>query len=195
MYDAIVVGARCAGASTARLLARRGYRVLLVDRATFPSDTLSTHILWPHGAEVLARWGLLDELAATDLPPIGHRVTFDVGPFALRGAILDANEGKGGFCPRRTVLDSLLVRAAAAAGVEVREAFTVGSLLLADDRVVGIRGSSNGAVFEERARIVIGADGVQSYVANCGRRTGLRHAACRRVRLLLLLQWRSAGRH
>src|SRR5512134_1792388 len=126
-YDVVVLGARCAGSPTAMLLARKGYKVLVVDKATFPSDTLSTHILWPHGAEVLARWGLLDELAATGLPPIGHRVTFDVGPFALRGAILDANDGRGGLCPRRTILDSLLVRAAAAAGVDVREAFSVAS--------------------------------------------------------------------
>jgi flavin-dependent dehydrogenase len=51
MYDAIIVGARCAGAPTAMLLARRGFKVLLVDKATFPSDTISTYILWPHGAE------------------------------------------------------------------------------------------------------------------------------------------------
>lgn len=96
MYDAIVVGARCAGSSTAMLLGRRGLKVLLVDRATFPSDTISTHILWPHGAEVLARWGLLERLAATGLPPICRRMTFDVGPFALRGSIPDANEGRAG---------------------------------------------------------------------------------------------------
>src|SRR5881628_2896522 len=91
MYDAIIVGARCAGSSTAMLLARRGFKVLLVDRATFPSDTISTHILWPHGAEILGRWGLLGQLAATGLPPICRRMTFDVGPFALRGTIPDAN--------------------------------------------------------------------------------------------------------
>ena len=62
MYDAIVVGARCAGSPASMLLARRGYRVLLVDKATFPSDTISTHILWPHGAAVLARWGLSSAL-------------------------------------------------------------------------------------------------------------------------------------
>ena len=65
MYDAIIVGARCAGAPAAMLLARKGYRVLFVDRASFPSDALSTHIIWPHGAEILDRWGLLDRLAAT----------------------------------------------------------------------------------------------------------------------------------
>ena len=64
-YDAIIVGARCAGAPTAMLLARKGYRVLVVDRATFPSDTISTHIIWPQGAEIMDRWGLLDRLAAT----------------------------------------------------------------------------------------------------------------------------------
>jgi 2-polyprenyl-6-methoxyphenol hydroxylase-like FAD-dependent oxidoreductase len=70
MYDGIVIGARCAGSPTAMLLARRGFKVLLVDKATFPSDTVSTHILWPHGAEILERWGLLQRLAATGVPPI-----------------------------------------------------------------------------------------------------------------------------
>jgi 2-polyprenyl-6-methoxyphenol hydroxylase-like FAD-dependent oxidoreductase len=166
MHDVIIVGARCAGSSTALLLARRGFRVLLVDRATFPSDTISTHILWPHGAEILARWGLLDTLAATGAPPICGRMTFDVGPFALRGTIPDANDGMGGFCPRRTVLDSLLVNAAAECGVEVRESFTVDQLLTRDDTVVGIRGHGKGSPpVEERARVIIGADGVSSFVA------------------------------
>ena len=102
MYDAIIIGARCAGSPTAMLLARRGCKVLLVDKATFPSDTISTHILWPHGAEILERWGLLQRLAATGLPPICRAMTFDVGPFALRGTIPDADDGMGGFCPRRT---------------------------------------------------------------------------------------------
>jgi 2-polyprenyl-6-methoxyphenol hydroxylase-like FAD-dependent oxidoreductase len=166
MYDVIVVGARCAGSPTAMLLARKGFRVLLADRARFPSDTISTHILWPHGAEALARWGLLDALAATGLPPICRRMTLDVGPFALHGTIPGANHGRGGFCPRRTVLDSLLVNAAAQSGAEVRESFTVDELLFADGAVVGIRGRSHGGnQVEERARIVIGADGVHSFVA------------------------------
>ena len=166
MYDAIVIGARCAGSPTAMLLARRGFKVLLVDKATFPSDTISTHILWPHGAEILRRWGLLHRLVATGVPPICRRMTFDVGPFALRGTIPDANDGRGGFCPRRTVLDALLVNAAAESGADVREGFTVDELLVADDTVVGIRGHAKGMKSsEERARIVIGADGVHSFVA------------------------------
>jgi 2-polyprenyl-6-methoxyphenol hydroxylase-like FAD-dependent oxidoreductase len=166
MYDAIVVGARCGGSPTAMLLARQGFKVLLVDRATFPSDTISTHILWPHGAEILARWGLLPRLAETRLPAICQRMTFDVGPFALRGTIPGANEGRGGYCPRRTVLDSILVNGAAECGVEVREAFTVDELLFDGDTVVGLRGHEHDAAqVEERARIVIGADGVNSFVA------------------------------
>ncbi len=166
MYDAIVVGARCAGSPTAMLLARKGYEVLLVDRARFPSDTISTHLLWPHGAEALARWGLLESLAATGLPPICRRMTFDVGPVALHGTMPGANGGRGGYCPRRTVLDALLVNAAAESGAEVREGFTVDDLLFADGAVVGIRGRGDGGrTVEERARIVVGADGVHSFIA------------------------------
>src|SRR5690606_36683150 len=81
-YDAIVIGARCAGAPTAMLLARRGHRVLLVDRAAFPSDTMSTHLVHPPGVAALARWGLLDRLAATGCPPIDF-YTFDFGPITV----------------------------------------------------------------------------------------------------------------
>jgi 2-polyprenyl-6-methoxyphenol hydroxylase-like FAD-dependent oxidoreductase len=166
MYDAIVIGARCAGSPAAMLLARGGFKVLLVDRATFPSDTISTHILWPHGAEILGRWGLLEQLAATGAPPICRSMTFDVGPFALRGTVPDANDGRGGFCPRRTVLDRLLVNAAVESAAEIREGFTVDELLFGDETVRGIRGRSRGGrPVDERARIVIGADGVNSCVA------------------------------
>ena len=166
MFDAIVVGARCAGSPTAMLLSRKGYKVLLADKATFPSDTISTHLVWPHGVEALGRWGLLDRLERTGLPPICRRMAFDVGPFALRGTIPDANDGRGGFCPRRTVLDHLLVSAAAESGAIVREGFSVERLLFDGDRVVGIVGrSERGQTVEERARIVIGADGVHSMVA------------------------------
>jgi 2-polyprenyl-6-methoxyphenol hydroxylase-like FAD-dependent oxidoreductase len=64
-HDAIVVGARCAGSPTAMLLARKGYKVPVLDRATFPSDTVSTHVVHPVGVAALARWGLLGRLTAT----------------------------------------------------------------------------------------------------------------------------------
>lgn len=170
MYDAIVVGARCAGSPTAMLLARKGYRVLLLDKATFPSDTVSTHIVWPHGAEILDRWGLLDRLAATGCPPIARTMLFDVGPFALKGGVFTTNGGRGGFCPRRTVLDKILVDAAVESGAELREGFSVDDVIRDGDRVAGIRGrSGSGGVIQERAKVVVGADGVHSVIARAVR--------------------------
>src|SRR3712207_3707818 len=92
-YDAIVVGARVAGAPTAMLLARKGYRVLLLDRAGFPSDTLSTHYVHQPGVARLARWGLLDRVVASNCPPV-RQLTFDVGPFALVGRSEERRVGK-----------------------------------------------------------------------------------------------------
>jgi flavin-dependent dehydrogenase len=73
MYDAIIVGARCAGSPTAMLLARRGLKVLLVDKATFPSDTISTHILWPHGAEITGAIPLPDFMSSDNIARIWQR--------------------------------------------------------------------------------------------------------------------------
>src|SRR5262245_35343833 len=84
MFDAIIVGARCAGSPTAMLLARKGYRVLLVDRSTFPSDIMSTHYIHQPGVARLKRWGLLDRLIATNCPPITMG-RFDFGPVVLEG--------------------------------------------------------------------------------------------------------------
>jgi 2-polyprenyl-6-methoxyphenol hydroxylase-like FAD-dependent oxidoreductase len=163
-YDAIIVGARCAGSPTAALLARKGYRVLVVDRATFPSDTLSTHVLHPPGVAALARWGLRDRLTATGCPPI-HIYTFDFGPFTLSGAP-GTDESPVAYCPRRTVLDKLLVDAAAEAGAEVREGVSVDEVVIEEGRVVGIKGrSKDGAVVSERATVVVGADGRHSVVS------------------------------
>jgi 2-polyprenyl-6-methoxyphenol hydroxylase-like FAD-dependent oxidoreductase len=163
-YDAIVVGARCAGSPVAMLLARRGHRVLVVDRATFPSDTVSTHLIHPPGVAALRRWGLLDAVTATGCPPI-DTYTFDFGAVRLAGSP-GTPESPVAYAPRRYLLDKVLVDAAAAAGAEVREAFTVDEVLAEDGRVTGIRGHGRGgAVVTERARMVIGADGVHSAVA------------------------------
>jgi flavin-dependent dehydrogenase len=166
MYDAIVVGARCSGSPLAMLLARMGYSVLLVDRATFPSDTISTQYIWPPGVACLKRWGLLDRLVATGAPPI-YEVGFDPGPFQLKGTPPPVDGTSEMYAPRRTVLDKLLVDAAKEAGVEVREGFTVDSLTSSEGRVNGIRGHQrNGPEIEEQAKIVVGADGRHSLVAS-----------------------------
>lgn len=163
-YDVIVVGARCAGSPTAMLLARKGYRVLLVDRATFPSDTISTHVVQPLAVAALARWGLLDRLIGTGCPPV-HTYALDFGPFTISGAP-GTDTFPVAYCPRRTILDKLLVDAAAEAGAEVREGFSVEEVLLEGGRAVGIKGrSGNGTISTELANVVVGADGRNSIVA------------------------------
>jgi flavin-dependent dehydrogenase len=167
-YDAIVVGARCGGSPTAMLLARKGYNVLVVDRATFPSDTMSTHIVHPPGVAALRRWGLLDRLSATGCPPI-DTYAFDFGPFTISGSPGN-DDASIAYCPRRTVLDKLLVDGASEAGAEVREGFTVEDVVVADGRVTGVRGHGKGGkTVTEQAKVVIGADGRHSFVARAVR--------------------------
>jgi len=168
-YDAIVIGARCAGSPTAMLLARKGYRVLVVDRATFPSDTVSTHLVHAPGVAALRRWGLLDEVIASGCPPI-ENYSFDFGPITIKGSPRPVEGQSAGYSPRRTVLDKILVDGAAAAGAEVRERFTVDEVVMEGNTVVGIRGrDENGSSVFERARVVIGADGRHSHVARAVR--------------------------
>ena len=168
-YDVIVVGARCAGSPMAMLLARAGYRVLLVDRATFPSDTVSTHVVHAPGVAALQGWGLLGRLEATGCPPL-PKYSYDFGPFTISGSPRPTDGVSTAFCPRRTVLDKLLVDAAADAGVEVREGFAVDEVVYTDGAVTGIRGHGRkDASVTESASVVIGADGKNSVVAKAVR--------------------------
>jgi flavin-dependent dehydrogenase len=168
-YDAIVVGARCAGSPTAMLLAQKGYRVLVVDRASFPSDTVSTHVIHAPGVAALRRWGLLDRVVASGCPPF-DRYSVDFGPFTIAGTPRPVDGSSSAYAPRRTILDKILVDAAVAAGAEVRERFSVEEVLFEDGAVVGIRGhGAGGASVVERARVVIGADGRNSLVARAVR--------------------------
>jgi flavin-dependent dehydrogenase len=168
MYDAIIVGARCAGSPTAMLLARGGYRVLLLDRASFPSDTIPLHVVKKPGVALLERWGLLDKVLATGCPAIAD-ITFDLGAFELRGRAPSlpgvSARADADYAPRRILLDKILVDAAVAAGAELREELAVKSLLFEDDRACGIEALGRNGPIRERAHIVIGADGIDSRVA------------------------------
>jgi 2-polyprenyl-6-methoxyphenol hydroxylase-like FAD-dependent oxidoreductase len=151
------------------LLARKGYRVLVVDRASFPSDTLSTHLIHAPGVAALKRWGLLDTITATGCPPI-DTYAFDFGPFTIAGTPRPSDGIATAYAPRRTVLDKILVDAADHAGVEVREGFTVEEVVVEDGAAIGIRGhGENGKTMFERGRVVIGADGRNSHVAKAVR--------------------------
>ncbi len=165
MHDVVVVGARCAGASTAMLLARAGHRVALVDRTTFPSDTMSTHFLWQRGAARLDSWGLLDRLRALGCAPISS-ILFDVGPVQLSGIGPAVNGVADTFCPRRTVLDAMLVEAAVEAGVELMDDFSVTDVVRSVDQVTGVVGRVRGGPeVSVPARVVVGADGLRSTIA------------------------------
>ena len=165
MYDVIVVGARCAGSPTAMLFARNGYRVLLLDKARFPRDTLSTHYLHQPAVARLARWGLLSAVTASNCPPI-DRARHTVADIVLEGCSLPVDGHRAAYAPRRYVLDPILAAGAVAAGVEFREHCAVEDLLFEGDRVVGVRcRTPAGVVSEERATLVVGADGMRSLVA------------------------------
>jgi len=158
-------------------LARKGYRVLLVDRAKFPSDVVNGYYIQQHGAARLEHWGLLDRVRASNCPPL-YRITFDLGEFSLSGSPPPADGIAEGYAPRRTVLGKMLVDAATEAGAELRENFPVHQLLRDGEHVTGIRGyTTTGTAVTELGRIVIGADGVNSVVARAVKRRNLQCSA------------------
>lgn len=165
-YDVVIAGARCAGASTAMLLARRGLRVLVVDPVRYGRDTLSTHALMRGAVLQLHRWGLLDKVRASGTPPI-RTTTFHYGDETVEVAIKESDGVDALYAPRRTVLDPLLVDAAREAGAEVVYGASVVDLIRDDHgRVRGARVSgADREVTDVPADLVIGADGMRSRVA------------------------------
>ncbi len=165
-FDVVVVGGRVAGASTALLLARSGFRVALLDRGRYGSDTLSTHGLMRAGVWQLDRWGVLASLVDAGTPPI-RRTAFHYADGETVEVSLRRTAGvEALYAPRRFLLDRVLVDAAAGAGVEVRHETTVTSLLSEDGRVAGVRArDGQGREHALRAAVTVGADGVRSSIA------------------------------
>jgi flavin-dependent dehydrogenase len=165
-HDVVVVGGRVAGSATAMLLARLGHDVVVVDQASFPSDTVSTHSIARSGVVQLHRWGLLDEVLDSGAPAI-RQVTFHARGESVSRPV----KHKGGVdffvAPRRYVLDTIIAAAAERAGADVRPGVTVtGVQRDGRGRVVGVRGRDRaGAEIDIGARYVIGADGLRSRVA------------------------------
>jgi 2-polyprenyl-6-methoxyphenol hydroxylase-like FAD-dependent oxidoreductase len=164
VHDAVVVGARVAGAATAMLLARRGLDVVVVEQGAPAADMLSTHALMRCGVVQLARWGLLDGVIAAGTPPVRQsRFTFADQRIDL--AIKASHGIDALYAPRRTVLDPLVAGAARRAGADVRYRTKVTELHHRSGRVRGVRTWSNGRCEDVLADLVIGADGVHSTVA------------------------------
>ena len=170
-YDAIVVGGRCAGASTAMLLARAGLQVLVLEAGRPGADTLSTHALMRGGVLQLHRWGVLESIISAGTPAI-TRTDFCYSDGTTDSVAIRPEPGRPGlYAPRRTVLDGLLAQAAIAAGADFRFGTTVVDLLRTkqvERRIIGVRWRerASGAVRTAHAPIVIGADGRRSTVAD-----------------------------
>ncbi len=163
--DAVIVGARCAGAATAMLLARAGARVMLVDRGVYGSDTLSTHALMRGAVLQLHRWGILPDIVAAGTPPV-HATTFSYRDQDVTVPIEPRYGVSALYAPRRALLDRILVDAAVQSGAEVHYRVRVDDVIAdADGRVRGITASSGGTRWNIEADIVIGADGLHSTIA------------------------------
>lgn len=165
-YDALVVGARCAGAATAMLLARKGWRVLVIDRGIYGSDTISTHALMRGGVLQLHRWGVLPRLLRAGTPPV-REATFRYGEETITVAVAPSHGVDALYAPRRTLLDSALVSAAREAGATVRYGHTLVELKhRSDGRVSGGNVlDPEGNPMQIAADLVVGADGAGSIVA------------------------------
>ncbi len=170
MYDVIVVGARCAGAPTAMLLARHGHRVLLVDRVKFPSELPHGHLIHRNGPSFLQKWGLQKQVESTNCEQIDC-LTVDLGDFPLQGCGLSGKETAYAYGPRRQHLDKVLVDAAVEAGAELREDFLVEGFTAEKGAITGIQGRSrhSGQSIQEEATLTVGADGRNSILAKAVR--------------------------
>lgn len=160
VFDVAIVGARCAGSPLATVLAQRGHSVCVLDKAQFPSETPSTHIIQPRGASSLERIGALDAVLAAGAATI-ESFTMVNDDVRIEDDFDRALFPHPGLCVRRVTLDSALVDAAVAAGADVRTGVKVTGLIRADGRVTGVE-TDHGPV---HARLVVGADGRQSRVA------------------------------
>ena len=165
-YHVVVVGARCAGAATALLLARAGHRVLVVDRGRYGTDALSTHALMRGAVVQLHRWNILPAVVATGTTPI-RQATFFYGDEPVPVPIAPRDGIDALYAPRRYVLDSLLVDAARAAGADVMYGAHIKGLQRSDTgRVTGVvLEDESGNVHRVASRVVVGADGMRSTVA------------------------------
>ena len=142
------------------MLAQRGLRVCVLDKARFPSEALSTHVIQPSGAAVLKRHGMLGAILDAGAVTLS-RLTLVAEDTRLEARIDPEAFGATSISARRITLDQVLIEEAARAGADVRTEARVSDLIWEDDRVAGVK-TSSGAV---RARLVVGADGLRSTVA------------------------------
>ena len=164
-YDAVIAGARCAGAATALLIARAGGRVLVLDQGAYGSDTLSTHALMRGAVVQLQRWDVLQPIVAAGTPAI-RSTTFSYTDHDVTVAIEPKFGVSALYAPRRALMDRVLADAAMEAGVEIRYRSAVEEVLFdARGRACGVVARQSGSTERIAADLVIGADGRHSTIA------------------------------
>ena len=164
-YDIAIVGGRVAGSATAIALARHDYRILLVERAEFPSDTLSTNFIWPDGMAALQRLGVLDRVLETGAPRLHHFQSWNEED-RLVAKLAEIDGIDFGLCPRRTYLDAILFETAGSySNVDAFQQTRATALTREGDRVTGLELARGDERWTVSADLVIGADGRNSLVA------------------------------
>lgn len=164
MYEAIIVGGGVAGAASAALLAQHGLRVLVCDRTRLPAPAVSTHFFGPSVLAFLDRLGVLEEVLATGAPPL-RRWHLEVEGGYYGAPMLPRSAYPYNLCVRRETLSGILLRAAGRYGAEIRDRCSVRSLAWHDNAVTGVAGDG----WQEKAHVVVGADGRTSFVARQAR--------------------------
>ncbi len=164
-YDALIIGGRAAGGSLAVLLAERGWRVLVIDRDRFPSDTMSTHYMHSTVVPLLDHFGVLSEVVDS----LGFRrltrTRIYLDDCIFEGSMDPSGSGYA-LAPRRDVLDNLLVQRAMRFGAEFHDRTRAERLIWNEGRVVGAElRDADGERREVNARVVVGADGKYSSVS------------------------------
>lgn len=164
-YDIAIIGGRVAGSAAAINLARTGYRVLVIERDAMPSDTLSTHLLWPDGVAALDRLGALEAVLATGAPVGTHFHKFN-GTEQVTAELVPVDGENRLICPRRDLLDGILFeQAGATEGVDAVDRTRLTGLRWDGERVTGVELNEPDGTHSISTRLVVGADGRHSFVA------------------------------
>ncbi|WP_066389258.1 NAD(P)/FAD-dependent oxidoreductase [Neobacillus mesonae] len=164
-YDVIITGARCAGSALAIYLAKAGFHVLLIDRSTFPSDTLSTHTFFNNTVALLRELGVMEKLLELNVTPV-RDIKFQFEDTVIEGIIPEVHKEDSCYCIKRTYLDHIMLEQAKSHGnISVLEGFRVTDVIQDDEAVIGIKGLNDNKVEKIfYANIVVGADGRASTI-------------------------------
>ncbi|MCW2646797.1 MAG: dependent oxidoreductase [Pseudonocardiales bacterium] len=163
--DVVIVGARCAGTAAAVPLARAGHKVIVIDKAKFPADTMSTHVLVPNGVQELQFMGALQKILALNPSRSRYLTLHDDDGLEVKERFTPFSGIDYGLCVPRDQQDVLLVESARDAGADVRERTGMTEVVWRDGRAAGVRCKTREAEYEIQAKLVIGADGRKSRVA------------------------------